>query len=197
MNVRAQFDESYYQRYYLDARTRVAEPHYFEDLAQFLGAYLKLLDVEVTRILDIGCGLGLLHKALSKTFVASSITGIEASEYAANRFGWQHCRIEDYENRDPFDVVICYDVVQYLDNKAAAAAIEKIAGLTKSALFFGVLTTEDWQDNCDQSLTDGAVFQRKTTWYRNHLRQHFINAGGGLFVKKDANVTLYSLESCV
>ena len=34
------FDETYYDHYYFDARTRVADQSYFDRLARFIGAYL-------------------------------------------------------------------------------------------------------------------------------------------------------------
>ena len=57
------------------------------------------------------------------------------------------------------------------------------------------LTREDWDNNCDQSLTDSNAHMRGTAWYRRRLGAHFHNAGGGIYIKRDANVVLYSLES--
>ena len=36
---------------------------------------------------------------------------------------------------------------------------------------------------------------RAAAWYRRRLGAHFHNAGGGIYIKRDANVVLYSLES--
>jgi len=103
--------------------------------------------------------------------------------------------IEEYEVKRSYDLVICHDVLQYLDDKAAGRAIDKLASLSHRALLFGVLTREDWEHNCDQTLTDSNAHLRSTAWYRRRLGAHFRNAGGGLYIKRDASVVLFSLES--
>ncbi len=189
------FDQAYFERFYYNRRTRIAEPTYFDELAGFVGAYLKLMDCPVGRVLDIGCGAGLLHRGLRRAFHGVKIDACDVSEYACERYGWQCTSIEDLEVKGSYDLVICHDVLQYLDNKAATRAIGKLAALTHCALLFGVLTREDWQENCDQELTDGQAYMRTTEWYRQRLGVHFRNAGGGVFIRRDAGVVMYSLES--
>lgn len=189
------FDQAYFERFYFNRRTRIAEPSYFDHLSAFVGAYLKLLDCPVGRVLDIGCGAGLLHRGLRRAFHGVKIDACDVSEYVCERFGWRCVSIEDLEVESSYDLVICHDVLQYLDDKAASRAIDKLAGLSNCALLFGVLTREDWENNCDQSLTDSNAHLRATSWYRRRLGAHFHNAGGGIYIKRDANVVLYSLES--
>lgn len=189
------FDQAYFERFYFNRRTRIAEPSYFDHLATFVGAYLKLLDCPVGRVLDIGCGAGLLHRGLRRAFHGVKIDACDVSEYVCERFGWRCVSIEDLEVASSYDLVICHDVLQYLDDKAASRAINKLAALSNCALLFGVLTREDWDNNCDQSLTDSNAHMRGTAWYRRRLGAHFHNAGGGIYIKRDANVVLYSLES--
>ena len=40
----ADFDAAYYDRYYFDRTTRVAEPGYFDRVAGFISAYLDMLE---------------------------------------------------------------------------------------------------------------------------------------------------------
>lgn len=189
------FDQAYFERFYFNRGTRIAEPAYFDQLSAFVGAYLKLLDCPVARILDVGCGAGLLHRGLRRAFHGVKIDACDVSEYVCERFGWQCVSIEELQVKNTYDLVICHDVLQYLDDKAAARAIAKLAALSHGALLFGVLTREDWQSNCDQTLTDSNAHMRSTAWYRRRLGAHFRNAGGGIYIKRDANVVLYSLES--
>ncbi len=56
------FDQAYFERYYFNPRTRIAERTYFDRVAAFAGAYLAMLDCPVKRVLDVGCGAGLMHR---------------------------------------------------------------------------------------------------------------------------------------
>ena len=52
------FDEAYYQRFYFDKKTSVADPAHIERLGTFVCSYLQYLRVPVRRVLDVGCGVG-------------------------------------------------------------------------------------------------------------------------------------------
>jgi DUF971 family protein len=80
------FDKAYFERFYFNRRTRIAEPSYFDQLAAFTGAYLKLLDCPVGRVLDIGCGAGLLHRGLRRAFPGVKVLGWEKVGNYAFRF---------------------------------------------------------------------------------------------------------------
>ena len=194
MNDASRFDEDYYRRYYEDPRTRVAAPEEFRALTDFVCGYLKYLDIPVRRVLDIGCGLGKWKPDLKRHFPRASYTGVERSDYLCRRFGWKKGSVDTFQSSRPFDLVICQDVVQYLPARSADTAMKRLAALTRGALLFAVLTREDWEENCDQDLTDGSGYLRSGRWYRKRLKEDFINAGGGLFVRRDSGVVLYELE---
>jgi len=147
------------------------------------------------RILDAGCGTGLLKSWLKRYLPRSSYTGIEASEYLCQRFGWQHAQIETYKPAAPFDVVVCYDVMQYLDSNTAARALANFGKLCRGVLYFTALTKVDWQLNCDQSRTDSNVYLRSAQWYRSKLRPHFREAGCGFWLRRGSPFTVWDLES--
>lgn len=190
------FDKAYFDRYYFNPATRVADPDYFRRLGAFIAAYLRLLDCPVRRILDLGCGPGLLHRGLRAAFGPVELDACDASEYLCNRYGWRHASIEELEVTSSYDLVICHDVLQYLDRPRALQALRKLAQLCHGALFFSVLTRDDWQHNCDQCLTDANVYLRSSRWYRRQLASAFSNAGGGLYLKRDSGIVLYALECC-
>jgi hypothetical protein len=102
--------------------------------------------------------------------------------------------VVDYDHGRSVDLVICQGVLQYLDDPAAAAAIDNLARHCHGALYLEALTRADWEKNCDRSVTDGAVFLRPGAFYRRRLRPHFASCGGGLFVRRDAGVSLFELE---
>ncbi len=162
--------------------------------AAFVAAYLKHLDIPVRRVLDIGCGLGWMLRALQHELPKARCTGVEFSEHLCNKNGWIRGSVTDYDARTPYDLVVCNDVLPSLDARDCRAALENLARLSRGALYLGVLAAEDW-DHCDRARTDPDVYLRPINWYRRQLAKNFHNVGGGVFVKKPAAVTLWSLET--
>lgn len=190
----SRFDEAYYQRHYLDPRTRVIGPDEVRRLARFVVGYLEYLDVEVRDVLDVGCGIGLWRDALAEVLPGARYHGVEASAYPCERYGWEHGSITDLSGREPADLVVCQGVLQYLTANEAAAAIRTLERLTSGALYLEVLTREDWETNCARDRTDGAVRLRRASWYRRLLASRFIAIGGGLFLPRETHAVLYELE---
>ena len=58
------FDRAYYQRYYFDPRTAVASRSEMRARARLIAAFAAHAGLPVRRILDAGCGTGLLRGAL-------------------------------------------------------------------------------------------------------------------------------------
>ena len=125
-------------------------------------------------------------------------TGLEYSQYLCERLGWQQGSIADWPGQGPggrpFDLVVCYDVMQYLGDRQARTAIANLARLCGSVLHFNVLTRLDWEQNCDRLNTDGAVYIRSGGWYRRELGRGFANAGSCLYLRHGAPVQLWELE---
>ena len=194
MPSRFDFDAAYYERFYLDPRTRVADATDVEIQARFLCGYLDYLRIPVRWILDLGCGLGRLREPLLARFPRARYTGVEVSEHLCRELGWVRDSVATYRARRRFDLVICQDVLQYLDDAEAGQALENLARHCRGALFFGVLTREDWEENCDQHRTDGSGYLREGIWYRRRLAPAFVCAGGGVFVARRAGVVMYELD---
>ena len=192
---RFSFDEGYYRKYYEDPRTRIADVTDRTVLADFLFAYLRYLRIPIKRVLDIGCGTGLWRQEVRRHHPSARYTGIEKSEYACRKYGWKQGCLTTYRSRTPFDLVLCCDVLQYLDDAEAATAMSNLAALTRRALLFQVLTAGDWENNCDQRVTDGEVYLRDAEWYRQRLKPDFLVCGGGLFLLRTGAPVLYELEA--
>jgi SAM-dependent methyltransferase len=188
------FDKTYYDRFYRDRKTRVSSRRDTERLGRFVCAYLDYAGLRVRRVLDAGCGLGYWRRVIARHHPRASYTGIEASEYLCRELGWTHASVAEYKGRGRFDLVVCQGVLQYLDDREAAAALRNLGRLCRGALYLEALTREDWDEHCDKRCTDGRVYLRGANWYRKRLRADFRACGGGLFLHRDAQVVLYSLE---
>lgn len=189
------FGPEYYRRFYYDARTAVATRAEMRARARLIAAFVAHVDLPVRRILEAGCGTGVLRRELMKLLPRAQYVALESSEYLCRRYGWRRGRIEDYRARAPFDLVICYDVLQYLDDARAARALANFARLTRGALYFSALTRGDFERNCDRRRTDADVHLRRATWYRKRLERRFREAGLGLWLRRGAPLTLWELES--
>ena len=189
------FDREYYRRYYYDPRTAVATRAEMRARARLIAACVQHLGLPVRRILEAGCGTGLLRAELRRLLPRADYTALEASEYLCRRYGWRHGHIEELRSRTRFDLVVCYDVLQYLDGARAARALRNFARLTRGALYFSALTRGDFARNCDRERTDAGVHLRSARWYRTRLARHFREAGLGLWLRRGAPLTLWELES--
>jgi 2-polyprenyl-3-methyl-5-hydroxy-6-metoxy-1,4-benzoquinol methylase len=190
----ADFGREYYRRYYQDGRTSVTSRAEMAARAKLIGAFAEHVGCPVRRILDAGCGLGLLRAPLRRALPGASYTGLETSRYLCDRFGWIHGTLQDWRAKRPFDLVICYDVVQYLDDLDAARALGNLAASCRGVLYFSALTLEDWRRNCDRSRTDGNAHLRPGDWYRARLARKFRPVGAGFWVRRGAPLVIWELE---
>ena len=138
----------------------------------------------------------MLRVPLLRRLPRAQYTGLETSEYLCERYGWEHGEIEQYRSSAPFDLVICYDVLQYLDAAERRAGRSRISPACAAASSISARSTKlDWEYNCDTQRTDSEVHLRTGNWYRKRLRQHFSEAGVGFWLRKGAPLTLWELES--
>lgn len=189
------FDEAYYQRFYYDKKTSVVDPMHVERLGAFVCAYLQYLRVPVARVLDVGCGIGLWKDIVARHFPQASFRGVEFSEYLCGRFGWEQGSVVDYRAREPFDFVVCQGVLPYLNPADLKRALNNLGRLSRGALYVEAVTCEDYErDVIDEDLTDARIFRHRAQVYRQGLLRHFHEIGGGVWLSREAEVPLFSLE---
>ncbi|WP_027017002.1 class I SAM-dependent methyltransferase [Comamonas composti] len=189
------FDEAYYQRFYFDKKTSVADPMHVQRLGTFICSYLDYLRLPVLRVLDIGCGIGLWREAVQSHFPAASYQGVEFSEYLCGRFGWQRGSVVDYAAAEPFDLVICQGVLPYLSPGDLRLAMDNLGRLSRGALYLEAVTREDYErDIIDEDLTDARLLRHRASVYRRGLGAHFKQLGGGLWLSRGCSLPLFELE---
>ena len=189
------FDAAFYQRFYRNHRTRVTTPAQMQRRVAAIAATLRHLELPVRNILDAGCGLGLMRAPLRQAFPRARYTGIEVSEHLCKEYGWTQASLADYRSRSRFDLVICYDVLQYLSDAAAKRAMANVGRLCRGALYFHAPTIEDWEHNADRSTSDGDIRLRPAQWYRDRLAREFEPVGLGLHVRDGVPFVQWELET--
>jgi SAM-dependent methyltransferase len=189
------FDEAYYRRYYLDPRTAVISRAEVQARARLIAALARHIGLPVRRMLDAGCGTGAMRALLLRSLPRSVYVGLEVSEYLCRRYGWEQGSVQSYRSAVMFDLVICYDVLQYLDPTQAASALANLARLCRGLLYFTVLTRQDWLQNCDRRRTDPNVYLRSGAWYRRRLRRHFAEIGAGFWLARSSPLSIWELET--
>lgn len=188
------FDEDYFQRFYFDPRTRVTTPAEMRAKARMIAAVLDRCELPMRSVLDAGCGVGALRTPFAKLWPTATYTGLERSEYLCARYGWIQGSVEEFAPDRRYDLVVCYDVLQYLDDRAAAMALANLGRLARVAIYLSALTYADWRDHCDQRLTDGDVHLRPADWYRRRLERQFRFIGCGVWVRRGIEAYQWELE---
>ena len=186
------FDKAYYARYYQTHDTRAVSPEEQTVQAEFIAAYVRYLGIDVATIVDIGCGIGTMLHATHARFPNAASRGIEYSPYLCEHYGWHKGNIVELA-LEPHDLVICNDVLGYLDDADCEVAINNLAHCTAGALYLSVLTSDDL-DVCDQAHTDMSQTLRPAAWYRSRIEPHFVAVGGGLFLPQPVSVPVWALE---
>ncbi|MGA2023536.1 MAG: class I SAM-dependent methyltransferase [Steroidobacteraceae bacterium] len=195
MDRRMPFDRDYYRRFYFNPSTAVTSRAEMSARARLIASCVDYFGLPVSRILDAGCGVGMLRAPLKRALRRADYVGLEYSAYLCQRYGWRQGSIETFRCRERFDLVICYDVLQYLPVPPARRAIANLARLCRGALYFGALTLEDWLENCDQQRTDRIPGLRPGAWYRRELARAFRPVGCGMWLKRELPLTLWNLDA--
>lgn len=134
----------------------------------------------VRTVLDVGCGEGVWRAPLLKLRPDLHYLGLDASEYAVSRFGRRRnlrlARFGDLAElrfHEPFDLVVCSDVLHYLDDEEIRLGLSGFRDLCHGVTFIEVFCAEDDVEG------DMDHFQmRSAAWYRRTFAQAGLSACG-------------------
>ena len=174
------FDTRYYRRYYENNRTSVVTRAEAKAEVAFVLAFCKHIGLEITRFADIGAGTGWWAKEFRRQHKSRCvIETFDSSEIAAARYGHQRVSA-DKVGGPPADLVVCRDVLRYMDDPTARTAIRRLARKCRGVLYLHVVTSDD---DVDEKASDMTGYFRPARWYLRELEKSgFRNAGMGLFV---------------
>lgn len=144
------YDRAYYDRWYRDPRTRIADAAGLRRRAAHVIATAELLlERPVRSVLDVGCGEARWRAPLRALRPHLDYLGLETSAYAVARFGSRRnvrqgsfASLGDLRGRR-FDVVLCADVLHYLPPREIDAGLEALPEILDGIAFLDVTVRED------------------------------------------------------
>lgn len=151
MAASKRYDRAYFDRWYRDPRRRIDAPGELRRrVAMAVAITERFLGRAIRNVLDVGCGEGRWRAELRRLRPRVGYIGVEPSQYAVERFGRRRNLIRggfgelpDLDLGGPFDLVVCADVLHYLDDAELERGIPALAALVGGAAYLEVLTAED------------------------------------------------------
>jgi SAM-dependent methyltransferase len=164
------YDEGYFERWYADPAIRSgAWLRRRVGLAVALAEFV--LDRPVRSVLDIGCGTGRWRAAVRRLRPRARWVGVESSEWVLAHHGRRlglvsggFGELATLPLAGPFDLVICADVLHYLQPAELDAGLPALAALTGGVAWLETYARGDAIDG------DLEGFQRRPgAWYRSRF----------------------------
>ncbi|MEO7966820.1 MAG: methyltransferase [Gemmatimonadaceae bacterium] len=153
MSVRAPefYDKKYFDKWYRHPKHRVKSSLDIERQLRFVVAATEYLyERPVRKVLDVGAGEGNWSIALKKLRPGAKYYGVDASEYAVQRFGKKrNIRLGtlgeagDLGLDDDFDLILCCGVLNYIAPRELSQGLKALARLTVGTAYFEVFTSAD------------------------------------------------------
>jgi hypothetical protein len=174
------FNAGYYRRYYENARTAVVTREMQRNEVAFVIAFCRHAGVDVERFTDAGAGTGWWAREFARQYPeCRDIETFDASAAACDLYGHRRVPLQKLSGKGA-DLLICRDVLRYLTDADADAAIRRLAKKCRGVLYLHLVTRED---EFDEESSDVAGYFRPVEWYRSRLaRAQFRDCGMGLFV---------------
>lgn len=145
------YDAAYYQRWYRSPTTRVkTAADLGRTVAMVVGIAEYHLERPIRTVLDLGCGEGRWRAPLLRLRPKLAYLGIDGSEWAVGRWGrrrnllrWDLADLDRFALPHPVDLVVCHDVIQYLDDEVARTVARGIRRLCDGVAHVNAFTAED------------------------------------------------------
>ncbi|HEX7338580.1 MAG TPA: class I SAM-dependent methyltransferase [Rhodanobacteraceae bacterium] len=175
------YDRAYFDKWYRDPEHAVASPAEVRRkvaLAVSMAEYY--LGRPVRNVLDVGCGEAHWRAPLLKLRPKAAYRGLDASPYVVERFGRtrniglvRFAALEYLRFDEPFDLILCTNVLHYLDAREIRRGLAGFDELLAGVAFIEVFTASDATEGDDVDYTE-----REASWYRRQFRQAGLTAIG-------------------
>ena len=192
------YDRAYFDRWYRGHEPPVGtENDLRRAVALAVAATESVLARPLESVLDVGCGEGRWQPVLRELRPDASYLGIDSSEYAVERFGvtrnlrlGRFGELELHAFDEPFDLVVCSDVLHYLHEEEILSGIDDLAECTGGVAVVDIFTEEDEAEG-DQE----GFHRRPAAWYREVLGEAGLVAIGlQMYVHREVAGYLEALD---
>lgn len=191
------YDQAYFDRWYRAADAPKDEGVLRRQVALSVAAAESVLNRPLATVLDVGCGEGRWQPVLRELRPDASYLGLDPSEYAVERFGGERNlmrgsleELPGFAFDEPFDLVVCADVLHYLDKETVLRGMDALAELVGGVALLEVFTREDPAEG-DQE----GFHARPARWYREVFRgAGLLPLGLQLYVHAEAAELLDALD---
>ena len=155
-----QYDQAYFERWYRDPAKKDHAVGSTARLARKVALAVATteyyLERPVRTVLDIGCGEGAWRAPLLKLRPKLRYLGFDSSAYAIQRYGARRglhlAQFADFAHLRPcapVDLLVCSDVMHYLDTRELDRGLPGLAELCGGVAFLETFTREDETDGDD------------------------------------------------
>ncbi len=165
------YDRAYFDRWYRGDGTIGGPQRLARKVALAVATAEYHLERPLRSVLDIGCGEGAWRAPLLKLRPKLQYIGFDSSGYAVERFGrarnLHHARFADFgllRPSAPVDLLICSDVLHYLDTRELDRGLPGLAELTGGVAFLECFAREDGAEGDDADFK-----QRPASFYRKRF----------------------------
>jgi SAM-dependent methyltransferase len=171
--VGKRYDRAYFDRWYRGRRKLEAPAALSRRVAMAVAIAERFLERQVASALDVGCGEGRWRAELRRLRPRLRYVGVEPSEYAVARFGrrrgivrggWSDLAALDLGG--PFDLVVCADVLHYLEDEEIDRGLPALAALTRGVAYLELLTAAEEVEGDRRGL-----WLRPPSFYADRLRR--------------------------
>lgn len=175
------YDQEYFDKWYRRKETRVtSRDDLRRKVTMVVGMAEELLQREIRSVLDVGCGEARWFPELRRMRPRLEYVGIDASEYAVERFGRsRNVRLGTFGDlaeqkfASPFDLIVCADVLHYLSAREIDRGLDALVESLDGVAYLSVFTTDD-----DPTGDLTGWQSRAAQWYRDRFARHGLVACG-------------------
>jgi len=141
------YDRSYFDRWYRSDAAPRGHDELLRSVTLAVAVTEYVLDRPIQSVLDVGCGEGRWFPVLHELRPDAVYLGIDSSEYCVEQFGEKRNirrgtfeELERHVFEEPFDLVVCVDVLHYLDEAAIGRGLDTFVDLVGGAAMVEVFS---------------------------------------------------------
>ena len=192
-----QYDQAYFDNWYRGDDPPKGEDELRRSVALAIAVAESVLNHPIETVLDVGCGEGRWYPVLQEMRPGIRYIGLDPSDWAAEAFGeTRNIRQVSFEElpqqvfEEPFDLLVCADVLHYLSKEEVLTGIGMLGDLVGGAALIEVFTEED------EVLGDREDFHlRPAVWYRRVFESaELVPVGLQMYVHREMAEQLEALD---